>query len=69
MVPSIIVFADHAPGWVFVLLGAIIGVIALALYFANSVGGSEKDYWYGDPSRQHYLQHPSYGPFGGFIHF
>jgi hypothetical protein len=37
--------------WVFVLLGGIIGAIALVLYFANAVGGGEKDYWYGDPSR------------------
>lgn len=62
-------FANHAPVWVFVLLGVIIGVIALVLYFANSVGGGERDYWYGDPARQHYLQYPAFGPFGGFRHF
>jgi hypothetical protein len=55
--------------WVFVLLGGIIGAIALVLYFANAVGGGEEDYWYGDPSRKQYLQYPSYGPFGGFTNY
>ncbi|HET8825176.1 MAG TPA: hypothetical protein VFM77_08605 [Terriglobales bacterium] len=62
-------FANHAPVWVFVLLGFIVGAIALVLYFATAVGGGDKDYLYGDPSRQHYLQYPSYGPFGGFTNF
>lgn len=67
--PAILVFVfsgNHAPIWVFVLLGAVIAVLALILYFANSIGGGDKDYWYGDPSRKQYLQYPGYGPFGGF---
>lgn len=56
---------NHAPIWVFILLGAMIGVVAVVLYFATGVG-EERDYWYGDPSRSHYLDYPSYGPFGGF---
>jgi hypothetical protein len=51
------------------LLGAVIAVLSLMLYFANSVGGGDKDYWYGDPTRKQYLQYPSYGPFGGFANF
>jgi len=66
---SVTLFANHAPIWVFVLLGAIVAVLSLVLYFANSVGGGEKDYWYGDPTRKQYLQYPSYGPFGGSGHF
>ncbi len=62
------IFANHAPIWVFVLIGGIIGVVAFVLYFATGIGGGDKDHWYGDPSRQHYLQHPGYGPFGGFTH-
>jgi len=49
---------NSAPAWVFVLLGAVIGIIALLYYFAAGVGG-EKNYWYGDPSRQYYLNIPS----------
>lgn len=63
---ALVFSGNHAPVWVFVLLGAVIAVLALILYFANSVGGGEKDYWYGDPTRKQYLQHPGYGPFGGF---
>jgi len=78
------IFANHAPIWVFVLLGFVIGAIALVLYFANAVGGGDKDYWSADPSRNYYLNIPPkwqvlgfggyvpserYGPFGGFGHF
>jgi hypothetical protein len=72
---SLNIFANHAPVWVFVLLGAIIGALALVLYFANSVGGGEKDYWYGDPSRQFYLNIPpkwqvlGFGMYGGYPPF
>ncbi len=74
---------NSAPAWVFVLLGIVIGIIALLYYFAGGVGG-EKNYWYGDPSRNYYLNIPPkwqvfgyrgyvpyecYGPFGGFKHF
>ena len=69
MQSNVHLFANHAPVWVFVLLGGIIGAIALVLYFANAVGGGDKDYWYGDPSRKQYLQYPSYGPFGGFTNY
>lgn len=48
---------NSAPAWVFVLLGAVIGIIALLYYFASGVGG-EKNYWYGDPSRNYYLNIP-----------
>ena len=48
---------NSAPAWVFVLLGAVIGVIALLYYFAAGVGG-EKDYWYGNPNRNYYLNIP-----------
>ncbi len=68
-IPAFVFGANHAPVWVFVLLGAVVAVLALILYFANSVGGGDKDYWYGDPTRQQYLQYPSYGPFGGFTNF
>jgi hypothetical protein len=64
-----ILFGNHAPLWVFFLLGLVIGIMLLALYLATSVGGGEKDYWYGDRSRRHYLNYPSYGPFGGFTQF
>jgi hypothetical protein len=37
------IFANHAPVWVFVLLGFVVGAIALVLYFANAVGGGDKD--------------------------
>jgi hypothetical protein len=65
---------NRAPVWVFVVLGAVIGVVAMVLYFANSVGGGEHDHWYGDPSNN-YFGSPAgawssrdcgYGPFGGF---
>ena len=48
---------NSAPAWVFVLLGAVIGVIALLYYFAGGAGG-EKNHWYGDPSRNYYLNIP-----------
>ena len=58
---------NQAPVWVFVLLGAMIGVVAVALFFATGIGG-EKDYRYGVPSRSHYPDYPSYEPCGGFTH-
>ena len=59
---------NHAPIGVFVALGAVIAAVAIALYFATSAGGGEKDHWYGDPSRQFHLPRGGYGPFGGFPH-
>ena len=64
-----VLYGDHAPLWVFLLLGLVIGIMVLALYLSASVGGGEKDYWCGDRSRPHYLNYPSYGPFGGFSQF
>lgn len=52
------IFANHAPVWVFALLGAIIAVVAVVLYFANTPGGGDHDYLYADPSRQYYLNIP-----------
>ena len=48
---------NAAPAWVFVLLGGVMGIIALYYYFAADVGG-EKNCWSGDPCRQYYLNMP-----------
>lgn len=65
---------NRAPVGVFVALGVVITLVSVALYFANSVGGGERDHWYGDPS-DHGLESlagihgfSGYGPFGGFTH-
>ena len=59
---------NPAPWWVFALLGAGIGLVALLLYLTTGMGG-EKDHWYGDPARRYHLPYSRYGPFGGFGHF
>jgi hypothetical protein len=62
---------NRAPMWVFALLGAVIAIAALVLYFTTSVGGGEQDYLYADPTND-YFGSPGtawtagYGPFGGF---
>jgi hypothetical protein len=78
--PALLALAEtnpnRAPVWVFVVLGVVIGIVAIALYFANSVGGGEHDHWYGDPSNN-YFGSPGgtwgsgdsgFGPFGGITH-
>ncbi len=64
---------NRAPIWVFVVLGLVIGVVALAMYLA-SYTGSQHDYLYADPSNN-YFGSPGggwgaggFGGFGGFTH-
>ena len=68
---------NHAPLWVFVLLGAAVAIVSLIFHFA-SYSGSEHDYLYADPSNDYFGSPGSpsvvslnarYGAFGGFAGF
>ena len=65
-------YPSHAPLWVFIALGSVVGIVVVVLYFATSVGGGEQDYLYADPSNNYFgspggpWNYRGLGGYGGF---